>query len=105
MTTAAMPPSPSERPHPGAPGRVLTAADRHREAVALSVHWAEEAAASGDLHTAVSWLDAVETVDRGLTPELERRRRAWLRQIAAVRAQPPQAASTMAANPGQTSSA
>jgi hypothetical protein len=56
----------------------VTASERHERAVARSLGFAQEAAASGDLRNALGGLRVVEVVDGGLPREWARTRVDWL---------------------------
>lgn len=71
LTDAPSGPARERRPRMG------STPERHRAAVARTLSWAEEAAASGDYSTALSWLATIEVVEGGLSPALDARQRAW----------------------------
>lgn len=56
----------------------MTSTERHKQAVAQSLRWAEDAAASRDFKHALAWLTVVEAVDGALPPEWEQARTSWL---------------------------
>ena len=56
----------------------MTSTERHEQAVAQSLRWAEDAAATQDFKQALGWLAVVETVDGALPPEWEQARTSWL---------------------------
>lgn len=60
--------------------RERTAAE-HRDAVELSLAYAENDAAEGDLPQALRWLDIAERLNVALPPDLGERRRQWEREI------------------------
>jgi len=57
--------------------RPLDSAARHEQAVAQTLEWADEAAARGDHADALAWLNTVEAVGDGLSPDYESRRAQW----------------------------
>jgi hypothetical protein len=59
--------------------RLGSTAERHRAAVARTLSWAEEAAATGHFSTALSWLATIEAVEGGLSPALDAKQRDWAR--------------------------
>jgi hypothetical protein len=60
--------------------------ERHRNAVAMSLSRAEEAAARGDHADALSWLDVVEATGDELREEYRAKRRQWLATLARAQA-------------------
>ncbi len=55
--------------------------DRHPQAVARTLSWADEAADRGDHGDALAWLAVIETIDGTLPPTYETKRAAWLDAI------------------------
>lgn len=51
--------------------------DRHLAAVARSLRWARESAASGDYADALSWVQVVEAIGDPIPHEYKIKRRAW----------------------------
>lgn len=56
-------------------------AQRHEAAVARTLANADEAAASGDLDMALSWLSLIEAIGDRLPDRYERKRRSWLAEV------------------------
>lgn len=50
----------------------------HTAAVANTLAWADAAAARGDHHEALAWLQTIEAIGDELTPDYQTKRRAWL---------------------------
>jgi hypothetical protein len=55
--------------------------NKHANAVAQSLCWADDAALRGDHADALGWLDAVDAVCGGLPAEYERKRGAWIKAV------------------------
>ena len=66
--------------------RLGSTPERHRAAIARTLSWADEAAASGDYSTALSWLATIEAVEGRLTEDLDAKQRAWARSARSRRA-------------------
>jgi hypothetical protein len=66
--------------------RLGSTPERHRAALARTLSWAEEAAASGDYSTALSWLATIEAVEGGLPPAVDAKQRAWAQRARSRRA-------------------
>jgi hypothetical protein len=62
----------------------MTAAGRHRRAVASTLEQADEAAATGDYHGALSWLGLLEAIGDELPQDYRTKRRAWHTAVAPV---------------------
>jgi hypothetical protein len=79
----------------------VTGAERHERAVANTLGFAREAAASGDFAGALEWLGVVEIVDGALPAGWELTRAVWRRgQASADRGREPQATAEAAAGRG-----
>jgi hypothetical protein len=52
--------------------------DRHPQAVARTLSWADEAADRGDHRDALAWLAVIEQVDGALPSMYETKRAAWI---------------------------
>lgn len=59
---------------------------RHARAVANSLRLAGEAAARGDYADAVAWVDTVTAIGEPLSPDVQKDRLAWLREMSVEQA-------------------
>ncbi len=57
--------------------------DKHRDAVRNTLTWAEEAAARGDYHGAIAWLDTITAIGDSLPSAYHTKRAAWKAALAA----------------------